>query len=59
MKNALYDIALENTDRYGTLARHAEAADDQELAEFFCQVRIQNLRQAQQAKRLLAQRVAE
>lgn len=59
MKSALYDITQENTERYGALARHAEAADDQELAEFFNRMRIENVRRARRARRLLAQRVAE
>lgn len=59
MQKALYDIALQNSDRYEDLARQAESTDDGELAEFFLQTLYENNRLAERAKLLLAQRVAE
>lgn len=59
MKKALYDIALQDSDRYEDLARQAESTDDGELAEFFLQALDENNRLAERAKVLIAQRVAE
>lgn len=59
MKDALYAIALQNADRYEALARRAEGSNDDELAEFFRRMRDESRENAERAKRLLAQRVAE
>lgn len=59
MKDALYTIALQNADRYEALARRAETSGDGELAEFFRWMRDGSRENAERAKRLLAQRVAE
>lgn len=59
MKDALYTIALQNADRYETLARRAETASDKELADFFRRMRDESRENAERAKTLLAQRVAE
>jgi rubrerythrin len=59
MKRALYEAVSEDTKRYETLARQAGASDDHELADFFREIRDENRRRAERAKRLLAQRVAE
>jgi rubrerythrin len=59
VKDALYTIALSNADRYEALARRAETSSDEELAEFFRLMRDESRENAERAKRLLAQRVAE
>ena len=59
MKDALYTIALDNADRYEALARRAETSSDEELAEFFRRMRDESRENAEKAKRLLSQRVAE
>jgi rubrerythrin len=59
VKDALYTIALDNADRYEALARRAETSSDEELAEFFRRMRDECRENAERAKRLLAQRVAE
>ena len=59
MKDALYTIALQNADRYEALARRAETSSDQELADFFRRMRDESRENAEKAKTLLAQRVAE
>lgn len=59
MKDALYDVAMQNADRYEALARRAERGNDGELAGFFRRMRDENRRNAEEAKQLLAQRVAE
>ena len=59
MKDALYTIALQNADRYEALARRAEASSDGELAEFFRRMRDESRENAERAKTLLVQRVAE
>jgi hypothetical protein len=59
VKDALYAIALQNADRYEALARRAEGSNDDELAEFFRRMRDESRENAERAKRLLAQRVAE
>lgn len=59
MKDALYTIALQNADRYEALARRAETSSDGELAEFFRRMRDESRENAEKAKVLLAQRVAE
>lgn len=58
MKEDLYAIATRNADRYGSLARRAEDSGD-ELADFFVYMRDESRRNAEKARRLLAQRVAE
>jgi rubrerythrin len=50
---------LNNADRYEALARRAETSSDEELAEFFRLMRDESRENAERAKRLLAQRVAE
>jgi rubrerythrin len=59
VKDALYTIALQNADRYETLARRAETSSDEELADFFRRMRDESRENAERAKTLLAQRVAE
>jgi rubrerythrin len=59
VKDALYAIALRNADRYEALARRAETSSDEELAEFFRRMRDESRENAEKAKRLLAQRLAE
>ena len=59
MKAELYDLAMRNADRYDALARSAERSGDGELAGFFRRMRDDNRRSAQEARRLLAQRLAE
>jgi rubrerythrin len=59
VKDALYTIAFNNADRYEALARRAETSSDEELAEFFRLMRDESRENAERAKRLLAQRVAE
>jgi rubrerythrin len=59
VKDALYTIALQNADRYEALARRAEASSDNELADFFRRMRDESRENAERAKTLLAQRVAE
>ena len=59
MKDALYTFALLNADHYEALARRAQRSDDDELADFFRAMRDHNRHNAEKAKTLLAQRVAE
>jgi hypothetical protein len=59
VKDALHTIALKNADRYEALARRTEMSSDGELAEFFRRMRDESRENAERAKRLLAQRVAE
>ena len=59
MKDALYTIALKNADRYEALARRAAMSSDEELAEFLRRMRDESRENAERAKRLLSQRVAE
>jgi rubrerythrin len=59
VNDALYTIALKNADRYEALARRAAASSDEELAEFFRRMRDESRENAERAKRLLSQRVAE
>ena len=59
MKSALYEAVLRDVDRYEELARRAEGFADHELAEFFGEIRDENRRRAEEARRLLAQRIAE
>ena len=59
MKDALYTIALQNSDRYEALARRAENSSDEELAEFFRRMRDESRKNAERAKIMLAQRMAE
>lgn len=59
MKETLYDITLRDSEKYEDLARQARESDDQELAEFFGRMREEDHRLAQEAGRLLAQRIAE
>ena len=59
VKETLYVIATRNADRYGFLSRRAEESGDDELADFFAYMRDESRRNAERARRLLAQRVAE
>jgi len=59
MKSALYEAVLRDVGRYEELARRAEGFADDELAGFFREIRDENRRRADQARRLLAQRIAE
>ncbi|MGH3145410.1 MAG: hypothetical protein ACRDTR_06360 [Rubrobacter sp.] len=59
MKEDLYVIATRNADRYGALSRRVEEAGDDELADFFAYMRDESRQNAEKARRLLAQRVAE
>lgn len=59
MKRALYEAVLRDVGRYEDLARRAEVSEDGELAGFFREIRDENRRRAEKARRLLAQRVAE
>lgn len=59
MKDELYTIALANAEKYEGLARKAEKGDDQELADFFRRMRDDSRANADRAKALLAQRLAE
>jgi rubrerythrin len=59
VKDALYTIALQNSDRYEALARRAENSSDEELAEFFRRMRDESRKNAERAKIMLAQRMAE
>lgn len=59
MKETLYDITLRDSEKYEDLARQARESDDQELAEFFGRMSDVEHRLAEEAGRLLAQRVAE
>ena len=66
MHDALY-IVIEDAQRYQTLAERAEDAlshpaavsQDEELAAFLRQVARESSHRAEEAKRLLSQRVAE
>ena len=59
MKRALYEAVLEDVGRYEELAWRAAGSQDDELAGFFREIRDENRRRAERARRLLAQRVAE
>ncbi len=59
MKKALYEAVLRDVGRYEELARRAEGFADDELAVFFREISDENQRRADQARRLLAQRVAK
>jgi rubrerythrin len=59
VKRAFYEAVSEDAKRYEALARQAGASDVHELADFFREIRDQNRRRAEKARRLLAQRVAE
>jgi rubrerythrin len=65
MKQGLYEAiledeaTLEDAFKYEALTRQAEASGEQELIEFFRQVRDENSRRAEKAERLLAQRLSE
>jgi hypothetical protein len=66
MHDALYTL-IEDAQRYQTLANRASSAlsrpaavsQDEELAAFLRQVARESQHRAEQAKRMLAQRVAE
>jgi len=58
MKEALYEAVLRDVDRYEELARRAEGFADDELAVFFRGISGENRRRVDEARRLLAQRVA-
>jgi rubrerythrin len=53
------EAVLEDAFKYGVLTRQAEASGDQELTEFFRQVRDENRRRAEKVEQLLAQRLPE
>lgn len=59
MKEALYEALMQDAGRYEDLARRAEASDDDELAGFFRRVRDENRCRTEEARLLLAGRVAE
>lgn len=59
MKDALYDTAMRNADRYEALAERAESGSDGERAGFFRRMRDENRRNAEEVERILTQRVAE
>ena len=59
MKKALYEAVLRDVDRYEELARRAEGFADDELAGFFRGISDENQRRADEARRLLAGRVAK
>jgi hypothetical protein len=59
MKKALYEAVLRDVDRYEELARRAEGFADDELAGFFRGISDENQRRADEARRLLAERVAK
>ena len=59
MKEALYEAAMQDAERYEDLARRAAASEDGELADFFREIRDENRRRAEKAGRLLAGRLAE
>ncbi|MDP9438776.1 MAG: hypothetical protein M3P49_08530 [Actinomycetota bacterium] len=59
MKKALYEAVLRDVGRYEELARRAEGFADDELAVFFREISDENRRRAEEARRLLAQRVAK
>ena len=54
MKDALYDTAMRNADRYEALAERAESGTDGERAGFFRRMRDENRRNAEEAERILA-----
>lgn len=53
------EAVLEDAFKYEVLTRQAEASGDQELTEFFRQVRDENRRRAEKVEQLLAQRLPE
>jgi rubrerythrin len=53
------EAVLEDAFKYEVLTRQAEASGDQELTEFFRQVRNENRRRAEKVEQLLAQRLPE
>lgn len=59
MKETLYEISARDSEKYEDLARQAQEADDQELAEFFGRISDVDHRLAQEAGRLLVGRVAD
>lgn len=59
MKQALYEGVLEDAFKYETLAWQAEASGDDELAEFFRQMRDENRRCTERTEQLLVQRLPE
>lgn len=59
VKEALYEAVMQDAERYEDLARRAESSEDDELAEFFREIRDENRRRAERAERLLAGRLAE
>ncbi len=56
MKEALYEAVMQDAERYEDLARRAEASEE-ELARFFREIRDENRRRTEKARRLLAGRV--
>jgi rubrerythrin len=59
LKEALYEAVMQDAERYEDLARRAALSQDDELAEFFQEIRDENRRRAERAERLLAGRLAE
>lgn len=59
MKQALYEAVLEDAFKHKVLVRQAEASGDDELAEFFRQMRDENRRCTERTEQLLAQRLPE
>ena len=55
----MYEAVFQDIERYEDLARRAADTGDDELAGFFREVRGENRRRAERARRLLAGRVAE
>jgi hypothetical protein len=58
MKEALYEAVMQDAERYEDPARRAEASEEDELARFFRELRDENRRRTEKARRLLAGRVA-
>ena len=51
--------ALQGAETYDTYIRDAEAAGDQELAQFFCGVQEEERRRAARAKELLGRKLTQ
>lgn len=51
--------ALQGAETYDIYVRDAEQSGDQESAQFFRQVKDQNQQAAEQAKKLLAQKLSQ
>ena len=53
MKEALYEAVMQDAERYEDPARRAEASEEDELARFFREIRDENRRRTEKARRLL------